>query len=355
MRKKNFPRGTVLFQAGDRADEMYYISSGQLRLVEINTLLGENDVVGEMGLFTPSRERLVTAVCEEDLETFVMGKDDLAKLFKDNPSLAFNLLEISIKRYSENLAVETAARERIESELRIAHDIQNSMLPQSFPVREEFSLFGSMEAAKDVGGDFYDFFFVPDGRFCLMIGDVSGKGVPAALFMAITKTMLKSAAHKGLSPAAILSEVNNGLCAENQMGMFVTVFCLLFDPKTGQITFCNGGHNPPLVGRTNGEFGYLEVPTGIALAAMEDMDYEDVPLTLKAGESLFLYTDGVTEAMNPDKKLYSEERLQQDLSAISSLEVDEIIPTLRAKVHAFAAEEPQSDDLTMLVLRYRGA
>lgn len=357
MKKENFKKGDTLFKKGDKADKMFYIKKGSLKLVEINKLIGEEEVIGEMGLFVPSRERMATAVSQGDLETYTMEKDDVINLFQKDSSLALKLLELTIKRYSENLKAETAARERIESELRIAHDIQNSMLPRifpPFPERKEFDIFATMDPAKEVGGDFYDFFFVDKNKLCVIIGDVSGKGVPAALFMAISKTLLKTEALRGLPPREILTTVNDVLCLDNQMCMFVTVFCLILDTETGEVEYCNGGHNPPLLCTQNGCFEFINVPKGFVVGAMEHLQCEGKRLMLKPNDTIFLYTDGITEAMNPKKELFSENRLRESLEVVKEKDLKDIVSSMRQEIRKHAQEEPQSDDITMLLLRYNG-
>jgi anti-sigma regulatory factor (Ser/Thr protein kinase)/CRP-like cAMP-binding protein len=247
MKKEEYKKGDLIFKACDEDDLMFYIKKGAIKLVEINKIIKEGEVIGEMGIFSPFKQRTASAVCEEDLEAYTMGRDEVVKFFREDPALAIDLIQISIKRFIENLKAETAARERIESELRIAQEIQASMLPSVFPQRKEFEIFAMMDPAKEVGGDLYDFFFVDEKRLCFVIGDVSGKGVPAALFMAITKTLIKTEAKRGLATDEILASVNNILCPDNQTCLFVTVFCVILDIETGQMQYCNAGHNPPLM------------------------------------------------------------------------------------------------------------
>jgi phosphoserine phosphatase RsbU/P len=359
MKRETFKKGEYLFKAGDKADKMYYIQQGTIRLVEINKTILPGQVIGEMGIFSPFKERTATALCESDLEAYTMGRDEVVKFFAQDPSLAINLIQLSIKRFIENLRAETAARERIASELRIAHDIQNSMLPQTFPPfpdRLEFEIFATMDAAKEVGGDFYDFFLVAKNKLCVIIGDVSGKGVPAALFMAISKTLFKTEAMRGISAADVLNHVNNMLCPDNQTCMFVTVFCLILNTDTGEVEFCNGGHNPPLVCEQDGSFDFVDVPKGFVVGAIENMVCPSKNITLKPGEIFFLYTDGVTEAMNPRNEQFSDKRLKESLEKLKGKkELTDIITGLRDDVLGFAQDAPQSDDITMVALRYNGS
>ncbi|MFH0754014.1 MAG: SpoIIE family protein phosphatase [Candidatus Omnitrophota bacterium] len=369
MKKEFFKKGDTLFKAGDPADRMFYIAKGAINLVEIKKVVTQGAVIGEMGIFSPFKERTASAVCEEDLEVFTMGKDEVIKFFGQDPTLAIELIQTSIKRFIENLKAETAARERIESELRVAQEIQSSMLPVVFPERKEFELFALMDPAKEVGGDFYDFFFVDEKRICFVIGDVSGKGVPAALFMAISKTLIKNEAMRGLSTDEILTRVNNIMYPDNATCQFVTVFCAILNVETGEVQYCNAGNNPPLVCDKSrcgccddpiencqraGCYNYLKVPGGFVMGVMRNTLSQNNSITLLPGETIFLYTDGVTEAMNPAQEQFTEPRLKKILRDTQQKPVTEIIHHLREEVRAFADGAPQSDDITMLAVRYKG-
>ncbi len=270
---------------------------------------------------------------------------------------AFNKMTSDLKICIENLRETTAAKKRIESELEIASQIQLSMLPTIFPPfpdREEFGIYATMEPAKEVGGDFYDFFLIGEDKLCLIIGDVSGKGVPASLFMVISKTLLKTEALRGISPDEILHRVNNILYPDNDNNMFVTVFCVILDIKTGEMQFANGGHNPPLICNDKGNFQFIQMPKGFVLGPMPDMEYECKELTLNPNDVIFLYTDGVTEAMNREHEQFSDERLKQCLSNIKCGEIEDIIHGVRAEMSTFVQGADQSDDITMLALKYKG-
>ena len=357
MKKKNLKKGDILFNMGDPADKMFYIKQGSLRLVEINKTVGEGAVIGEMGIFSPNQQRMATAVCEKDLEVYMLDKDDVVSLFTQDSKVAVDLMYLSCERFTENIKREVEAKERIKSELRIARDIQMNMLPRKFPPfpgRKEFDIFAKMTAAKEVGGDLYDFFFVDDNRLCFLIGDVSGKGVPAALFMAISKALLKTEAMHGLSADEVLTRVNNVLAPDNDACMFVTVFCVIVDLETGNVEFSNGGHNPPLVSKGGGDFEYISIPKGFVVGAMEDMKFKKGTFSLNAGDSIFLYTDGVTEAMNPESELFSEERLKNSLAKLKDRSIEEIVKGVRTDIKNFVREAPQSDDITILAFKYKG-
>jgi sigma-B regulation protein RsbU (phosphoserine phosphatase) len=261
---------------------------------------------------------------------------------------------------TDNLVRERRTREeknRIESELKVATEIQASMLPRMFPPfphRKEFDIFATMEPAREVGGDFYDFFLIGESKLCFLIGDVSGKGVPASLFMAISKTLLKTEGLRGHSPDEMLFRVNNILCPDNDTNMFVTLFCVILDAKTGEIQFANGGHNPPLICTDGRDFEFIQMPEGFIVGAIPDMEYECKKLVLRPDDVILMYTDGVTEAMNPVDQLFSEDRLKQCLSSLKGKDIRAIIQGVRAEVEAFVRGRPQSDDITMLALKYLG-
>ncbi|MDD8027092.1 MAG: SpoIIE family protein phosphatase, partial [Acidobacteriota bacterium] len=357
MNRETYRKGDILFKAGDRADKMYYVARGSLRLPEIGKVVAEGEVIGEMGILSPFHARTASAVCAEDLEAYTIDKDDVIRLFNEDPALAFRLVHLCIKRFIENLRAETEAKERIQSELRIARDIQTSMLPRVFPPfpgRTEFDIYAVMEPAKEVGGDFYDFFLIDEWRLCVLIGDVSGKGVPAALFMAICKTLLKTEALRGLPPAEILARVNRILIPDNETMMFVTVFLLVLDIESGEVLFANGGHPAPLVSAGGSGFDLLPGPTGMILGAVEADAFQTGSIRLKPGDAVFLYTDGVTEAMDADQRLYSEARLVEGLAGPADGSAQALVHRVRASILDFVRGNPPSDDITMVVLRYRG-
>lgn len=281
----------------------------------------------------------------------VRSNDEVGKLTQ-----AFIAMNRSLKEYIQNLTETTAAKERIESELQVATDIQASLLPRLFPAfpdRPEFDIYASMDPAKEVGGDFYDFFFIDRNNLCFLIADVAGKGVPAALYMMVAKTLLKSEGQRLGEPGAILSYVNNVLATDNDSCMFATVFCAILDIRNGEVRFANAGHNPPLLITSQG-IRYLPLKAGFVLGPMEDTHYETEKLTLQPGETLFLYTDGVTEATNFSEELYGEAQLLAALQRGPQEELVAMIQKIRAEVTEHAAGAPQSDDVTMVAITYRG-
>jgi sigma-B regulation protein RsbU (phosphoserine phosphatase) len=248
-------------------------------------------------------------------------------------------------------------KEQIEHELTVARTIQMSMVPKVFPVPPdvpEIEVFASLESAKEVGGDLYDFFYIDDNHFCFVIGDVSGKGVPASLFMAVTKTLIQAKAGVGISAADILYHTNNELCRGNDESMFVTLFCGILDIRTGEVEFCNAGHNKPYLHRTDGNCQALNPQKGIALGIMEEFPFTNENILLAPGDAIVIYTDGVTEAMDNNNQMFSEERLENCIAEVGNAAAKEITQSIVSRVKDFVDGAPQSDDITILALRYFG-
>jgi sigma-B regulation protein RsbU (phosphoserine phosphatase) len=245
----------------------------------------------------------------------------------------------------------------IQRELNVATEIQTSILPQTFPPfpdRREFELFAKMITAKEVGGDFYDFFVIDNDRLGVVIGDVSGKGVPAAMLMAVCRTLLKATALKSIPPDQCLKAVNNILVGESLSSMFVTVFYGVLNTRNGTVEYCSGGHNAPYILHQDGQVKQIENTGGLAVGAMEDIEYESKMMIVQPGESLFLYTDGVTEAVNQNEDQFEEKRLEEALAKLHELPVTDIVNRVVEDVQAFAEGAPQADDITCLAIRYLG-
>ncbi len=284
---------------------------------------------------------------------------------------SINRMTSDLKDYMANLSSVTAEKEKIATELSLAESIQKGMLPNIFPKfagNPHYDLFATMDAAKEVGGDFYDFYNLDDFHVAFTIADVSGKGVPAALFMMLSKTMLKNDAlmavletdPENIDWAKVLEQVNRQLCENNEEMMFVTVFFAILNIKTGRLIYVNGGHNPPLVGRVAAgrvSWEYIrDEKKSNMVGVIETASYEEKQMNLSPGEMLFFYTDGVTEAMNKDKELYSEERLQATLNreGTSSAVVKDILVAVRDDIDTHADGAEQSDDITMVGIRFLG-
>lgn len=243
---------------------------------------------------------------------------------------------------------------KTEAELNVASHIQKNMLPCIFPPypeREEFDIYATMMPAKEVGGDFYDFFLIDPDHLAIVIADVSGKGVPAALFMVIAKTLIKNNTAGMTEPKGIFEKTNDQLCENNEEGMFVTAFMGILEISTGVFSFVNAGHNPPLLKRKGQQFDWLSVKPGFILAGMEGMKYQQESITLSEGDELYLYTDGVTEAMNLEEELFTDQRLKEALNRHRELDLKELLASMKQEIDQFANGAKQADDITMLALR----
>ena len=270
---------------------------------------------------------------------------------------AFNRMTVSLKASIEQNARVRAEKERIGAELDVARDIQASMLPcvfPPFPDRREFDIYATMIPAREVGGDFYDFLLVDKNTLAVVIADVSGKGIPAALFMVVAKTLIKNNVQAGDSPGEVFRTVNGMMCESNDAHMFVTAFMGYLDIPSGKFTFVNAGHNPPLVKRAGGRYERLPVKPGFVLAVIEGMAYTHGEIELSPGDTLYLYTDGVTEALNKDNKMFGDNRLSDKLSKLPDRELREFTMAIKGEIDRFADGAEQADDITMLVLRYNG-
>jgi sigma-B regulation protein RsbU (phosphoserine phosphatase) len=300
-------------------------------------------------------------LAQNDFELSEDGKSELLQLAARSHdeigglAQAFTNMAARLEDYIENLRVTTAAKERIESELNIAHDIQMSFLKKvfpPFPTRQDVDLFADIDPAKEVGGDLYDFFFLDDDRLFFHVGDVSGKGVPASLFMAVTITLMKRIAQElSGDPDQILAHVNDELSRDNENLMFVTLFCAILDLRTGEMVCSTAGHNPPVIIRAGGEPEWLTVPPGPAMGVMEGAQYHSVRATLGPEDGILCYSDGVNEAMNEANEEYSNERLLSTIQDHDTQEPRELAETVIRSVKAHAGTAEQSDDIAILTLR----
>lgn len=282
----------------------------------------------------------------------VKSDDEVGRL-----SRSFSEMRDNLREYIAHLAETTAAKERLESELRIASTIQRSFLPKRFPPfpeRSEFEIYAALEPAREVGGDLYDYSICGPDQLLLIIGDVSGKGVPAALFMAVSKTLLKQAGDTGLSPAEIMRRVNAELCSENDESMFVTAFCAVLNWRTGELSYSGAGHNPPLLLRAGCKSEYLDVSPGAPLGAFATSDYAAQAIALRRGDALILYTDGVTEALDNSGELFGETRLAAEIDRCVPHTAQSAVESVFAAVKRFAGTAPQSDDIAVVSLFFRG-
>ena len=282
----------------------------------------------------------------------ITNKDEVGVLAE-----SFSYMRDSLKKYIKELTETTAVKERMQSELTIAHDIQMGILPKIFPPfpdRHEFDIYAMLEPAKEVGGDFYDFFFMNNERLFFVVGDVSDKGVPAAILMAVTKTMIKAIAKAAAAPDEILDKVNKEIARDNDSCMFITVFCGILNIKTGEVLYSNGGHLPPLIIHPGEGAEFLKGDTGIAVGASEEAAYICNKILLRPADIICMYTDGFTEAADKKDELFGEQRLKEKICAVSQRPIKEIVLEAHAKVYEFSQGMPNRDDMTMLALQYFG-
>ncbi len=279
--------------------------------------------------------------------------------FSDLADLAYSIdtMETDMLNNIENLKEITAEKERIGAELSLASTIQDNSIPNIFPAFPEqntFDIYASMTPAKEVGGDFYNFFMIDDDHLAVVIGDVSGKGVPAALFMMVTNILISDRTRMGGTPAEILEFVNANLCEHNKADMFVTAWLGILELSTGKIIAANAGHDDAAVCRNEGSFRILETKHGLILGAMEEVKFKDFEIELAKGDKLFLYTDGVPEATDKDDNMFQIDRMIDALNEYKAGTPEEILNGVHNAVNEFAGEAPQFDDLTMLCLEYKG-
>lgn len=338
-----------------------YISRTRLAYSGIGLLIFI--VITAVSVYISRRLRKSIAVLEKGAAAMGSGQLDVKIKLKSRDEFqelaeTFNTMGCNLEQHINNIAANLSEQQRIERELAVAAQIQQSMLPRKFPAfpyRNEFDIFASTVSARDVGGDFYDYFFIDANRLYFCIGDVSGKGIPAAMFMAKARALFRYEALSGIAPDQILANVGNALEKNNLSCMFASAICAILDVKTGEMIFASAGHNPPLI--YDGEaFGYITLESALVIGGIrqEKTAFKVQHLELKKGDILFMYTDGVNEAMNSSDEEYGTERLQSDLNVMAGANPKEIIDFISGKVTAHANGAVQSDDITMLSLKFQG-
>lgn len=267
---------------------------------------------------------------------------------------SFKKMEHEMNAYIKNLTTVTAEKERISTELEVATMIQAGILPSKFPDEEEYSLYATMNPAKEVGGDFYDFFQIDDNRMAIVIADVSGKGIPAALFMMQSMALIRNYAQMTRDPSQALTLANEKLCQNNKAEMFVTAFIAVIELDTGKFIYANAGHNKPLILRKNGGFNWLATKPGFVLAGMEGIKYQAYEDCFEEGEAIYMYTDGVTEALNKNAEFYGDSRLKELLNKenVKDLSMNKLLKFIRDNLAEFAEGADQADDITMLGFQF---
>lgn len=289
---------------------------------------------------------------EKKLTETVRNTDEIGVL-----ASSIDLMEERITQYFDDLTKATAEKERINTELSLARRIQASMLPSiypAFPERNEFNIYASMDPAKEVGGDFYDFFLVDNDHLCVVMADVSGKGVPAALFMMASKIILANNAMVGKTPAQILTDTNNTVCLNNREEMFITVWLGILEISTGKLTAANAGHEYPALMKSDGKFELFKDKHGLVIGGMSGIKYNEYEIQLTPGSRLFLYTDGVPEAANGNGVQFGAERMIEALNEDNSVSPEKILKNVRKSVDGFVRDAEQFDDITMLCVEYKG-
>ena len=296
-----------------------------------------------------------TRFARESVQGEPLGKISRYEVL-DNLSRSIDSMEGDMVLYMSNLTAITAEKEKIGAELSIATRIQKDSLPAvfpAFPERDEFDIYASMDPAKEVGGDFYNFFFIDEDHLGLVIADVSGKGVPAALMMMVTNIVLSNRAKVGGKPSEIMDYVNNDLCEHNSEQMFVTAWLGILEISTGKLVSCNAGHEDPIVCRKGGDFEVVRENHGLVLGVMKGVPFTDQEITLSAGDKLFLYTDGLPEAKNAEGKLFTIERTLVALNRHKDEGPQELLASVRQEVNAYVQDAPQFDDLTMMCVEIK--
>ncbi len=346
-----FPKTALLAEIFHLNKVMLLIGGGGLVALTLLIVFLSNRITHPLRKLTLSANAIASGDLEVNLPE-VTSHDEINEL-----TTSFLIMRRNIKKHIKELAETTAVKERIESELRIAREIQMSTLPRQFPAfpnREEFGIFASIEPAKEVGGDLYDFFFVDSKRLCFLIGDVAGKGVPAAFFMARTKALIKIITKQTINPGEVLSVANNDLTENNDSCMFVTLFLAIIHLDTGEVRYANAGHNSPLLLSADKNVTKIPSPNELVCGCMKDFTYTTRTLTMAPGNTIFLYTDGVTEAMNDEQRLFSENLLIKVINECRGHSTKQIIRTVDDSLKNFIGDAKQSDDITMLSMQYLG-
>ncbi|MBR2701385.1 MAG: SpoIIE family protein phosphatase [Erysipelotrichaceae bacterium] len=282
-----------------------------------------------------------------------MNTDDETQVLADS----FRSLTERMKMYINDIQLYTAKNERMSAELSLAERIQASMLPHEnppFPDKKEFEIFGVMDPAREVGGDFYDYFFIDDDHLCLTIADVSGKGIPGALFMMISVIILRNTAMMIKKCDRVLAQLNEALCSHNEAEMFLTVWIGILEISTGKLTACNAGHEYPMIKHPDGNYEMLKDKHGLVLGAMQHMKYTEYEIYLEPGSKVFVYTDGLPEATNKDEKMFGTDRVVETLNVDPNVSPEQTLQNMRKAVDEFVQDAEQFDDLTMLCIEYRG-
>ena len=347
-----FPRDEMMADVIHLHHVVWFLGSVGILFVLIVIALIIRSIISPLRALAASTESIAGGHLDVNLPD-VKGRDEVGVL-----TVSFQNMVASLKQYIADLTRTTAEKERIESELSVAREIQMGMLKlvfPPFPDIPEFDIYAVIKPARAVGGDLYDFFLMDDDHLCFTIGDVSGKGVPASLMMAVTQTLIETRGAEGLDPGKILEQVNRHVSKDNPSCMFVTLFMGVLNIRTGKLIYCSGGHNPPvLITGNNGKISLLNLTDGIPLGLEENFSFGHRTVEMEKRDTLFLYTDGVTEAMNGEMQFFTEERLEQVLMGLRNAPIPDMAAGVMKEVEVFTGTAPQADDITVLVLRFNG-
>lgn len=351
---KYFDNGMALVLCIPRA-EMFYLLSHTLKIMLV-VLLSLAILIPLLLYWSLNRYVMNPIDTLTDIAQKI-GKGEDVNIKIDKPK-EFAQLAATYDKMTHDIKLISNEQARINSELSIAKSIQASSLPAVFPPfpdRKEFDIYATMEPAKEVSGDFYDFFFINENKFMFLIADVSGKGVPAALFMMTAKTLIDNLALMDYAPKQLFESINKKISETNKEGLFVTMLAAIIDVKTGEMSVINCGHNPPLIKRKNGNYEFLKLNPNIVLGVVDDAEFEIYDTVLNAGDIIYTYTDGVTEAINTNDEMYGEQRLYECLNSIQDTETMKIAQNVKNSIKEYANSAMQSDDITMLIFKYNGS
>jgi len=360
--------GEVLLAPGQTNHNIYIVLTGALSVrigadgAAPTVMIESGQCVGEMSIID-GKPVSAFVVAERGCRVLVVSDVVFWSQIIAVPGIARNLLTILSERMRQDneIILQNVSQrlyyEHIEKELQTARAIQASMLPRGYPLfpeRNDFDVHALMDPAKEIGGDFFDAFLIGEDKLFFAIGDVSGKGIPASLFMVKTVTLLRMEASRDIPPHEVLARVNQQLCQNNDHGMFVTVFCGILDIPRGMLAYCNGGHDAPLISHAGEEFAFLQCGGGMMLGAVVDACCQSGSVALRRGDTVLCYTDGVTEAMNGAQEMFAQQRLRESVTGMEDADAARLVDRLHEEIRAFAQDAPQSDDIAVLALKYHG-
>jgi sigma-B regulation protein RsbU (phosphoserine phosphatase) len=360
MEKEVFEKGKVLFEAGDKAHKIYYLNKGRVYLVERDQWVESGNLIEEPGIFTAQKLRMFTAACFEDAEFYTMDADEVVRrLSHEDPGMAMHLIQDGARAFVKKLESDTEAKEHIENELRVAHDIQLSMLPSEFmplePAKKDWDIFARLSPAKAVGGDFYDILALDNKRIGVLIGDVSGKGMPAALIMAQTISLFRVFAKEQSSPGACFRRLNQELYGRLS-GRFISCLYLVIDTQDQSVRVCSAGH-PPLFhySMAKGELSDIDIPANMPLCVLEDTAYQEVDLKLDCGDRLVVFTDGIPELRDVGGGEFGLDTVRELILRSPLVAPELLCGNIMRQASVFSDGCQQHDDMTIIAIERKCA